>query len=120
MLIRQTPSKENRNGRTSDVPILLLLVKQDCTRTNRLSEMPIAFYGALLLLFILLRYLLIYFSLLILQYGKKKNIMFHDQKFLNKITASKTGAYCAFDGGHWFMTENPEGAEKCFRDFLLV
>jgi len=56
-------------------------------------------------------------------YGKKKNAMFHDQSFLDKIvenTAKNGSKFIELDAGHWLMLQQREVVEKEIRDFLAM
>lgn len=38
--------------------------------------------------------------------------MFHDKKFLEKISSSQLSRHVGFDAGHWVMVEQTEGVLK--------
>jgi hypothetical protein len=42
------------------------------------------------------------------QYGKNKNIMFHDNAFLKKIDQADKSSYFCLDSGHWIQHEQTE------------
>jgi hypothetical protein len=55
----------------------------------------------------------------LIQYGEKKRIMFHGQRFIDKIEASPVCTSLGFqEAGHWIMHVSPEKMANSIEKFL--
>ena len=51
-------------------------------------------------------------------YGKKKNIMFHNENTIKRINEDSNASFRAFEGGHWFFDEEPEEVANEIKNFM--
>ena len=51
-------------------------------------------------------------------YGKRKNIMFHNEATIQKINEDDNASWRDFKGGHWFFDEEPEEVADEIKKFL--
>jgi len=52
------------------------------------------------------------------QYGTKKRVMFHDQRFLDRIDATAGCSRYSLPAGHWFMVDEAQVTVKLVQEFL--
>lgn len=57
-------------------------------------------------------------SNVIVQYGTKKNCMFHGKSFIAKIEKTPHCRHVAFDAGHWFVKTHGHDVVKTINEFL--
>ena len=51
-------------------------------------------------------------------YGRRKPFQFHSPQWLERVAALPGGEVAAFETGHWVMTEDPQGFNRCVRQWL--